>query len=101
MRAQIEDRTPDKSAFGGALRWRIIEAVMAMDKKQARRFRERWLAVERIRRRELRGASLELRWRRINAAYGLARALPAAAAPTGETRVRERWAKLKNRLPRP
>jgi hypothetical protein len=40
-----------------------------MDKVQAQQFIHRWQAVEEVRQREARAATLELRWRQLNALY--------------------------------
>lgn len=71
--------------------------IRPVDKAQAREFRDRWLAVEEIQRREARGASMELRWRQLNAAYAMGRELRLSAERSEETQVRQRWAKLKEK----
>jgi hypothetical protein len=48
-----------------------------------RMYQDRWLAVEAILAEERRAAALELRWRQLNAAYGLAKAL----AHFGQVRI--------------
>ena len=66
-----------------------------MDKTQAQQFRRRWQAVEEIQQQEARVATLELRWRQLNAAYRLFKSLKLALDRSDETRGYERWAKLK------
>lgn len=58
-------------------------------------FRNRWQAVEAIQLEEARSATLELRWRQLNALYGLASSLQLSFAHLDETQVYQRWAKLK------
>ena len=66
-----------------------------------RAYRERWLAVEEIERQEQRNASLELRWRQLNAAYGMAKELGLLRSDPSESGVFERWAKLKEKAADP
>lgn len=61
-------------------------------------YRARWAAVEAVHQVELRTASMELRWRQLNAAYGLARALGLLRPDPSEAEVWERWAQLKEKL---
>ena len=59
-------------------------------------YRERWKEIEEIGRQELRAASLEERWRQINAIWRLAKGLGFSFEPDeSEMTVYERWAKLK------
>lgn len=55
----------------------------------------RWKAVKKIQAEEQRSAPLDLRWRQLNAAYGLAKALGLLQPDPDEVKVFERWAKLK------
>jgi len=71
-----------------------------MDKTQAQQFRLRWRAVEEIRQQEARAATLELRWRQLNALYGLAKGLQLGPRPSDATQGYERWAKLKENAAR-
>jgi hypothetical protein len=57
-----------------------------------------WAAVEAIQREERRSASLELRWRQLNAAYGMAKGLGLLQPDPSEIGVFERWAKLKEKV---
>jgi hypothetical protein len=61
---------------------------------------ERWKAVEAIQQEERRSASIELRWRQLNAAYGLAKGLGLLRPDPSEAEVYERWAKLKEKAAR-
>ena len=61
-------------------------------------YRARWAAVEAVHQVELRTATMELRWRQLNAAYGLARALGLLRPDPSEAEVLERWAQLKEKL---
>ena len=72
-----------------------------MDKTQAQQFRNRWRAVEEIQQKEARRATFELRWRKLNSAYGMGKGLKLASSHSGELRVYQRWAKLKENLPQP
>lgn len=69
-----------------------------MDKQLAKEFRERWKAVASLEAEEQRAASLDLRWRQMNAILGLAMALkmPLIAPDRQEDIVRQRWVKLKS-----
>jgi len=71
-----------------------------MDKAQAQQFRHRWQAVKEIQQREARAATLELRWRQLNAAYSLSRSLKLVSDQPDETRGYERWARLKEKAGR-
>ncbi|MFA4947868.1 MAG: hypothetical protein WC674_05065 [Candidatus Krumholzibacteriia bacterium] len=71
-----------------------------MDKAQAQQFRHRWRAVEEIQKREARTATLELRWRQLNAAYSLSMSLKLVSDQPDETRGYERWARLKEKAGR-
>ena len=62
-----------------------------------RAFQARWKAVEEIQAEERKSASLELRWRQLNAAYGIAKGLGLLQPDLSEMEVFERWAKLKEK----
>jgi len=66
-----------------------------MDKTQARLFRQRWQAVQKIQQEETRESTLEQHWQQLNAAFGLGKGLHLAADDSDEMRVYLRWAKLK------
>jgi len=69
-----------------------------MDIGDIRFYVERWKAVEEIERQELRSASIELRWKQINAIWRLAKELGYSFEPDeSEIEVYQRWAKLKER----
>jgi len=71
-----------------------------MTPTQARAFRDRWRAVAAAEVVEHRNASLELRWRQMNAlhALGVGLQLISPSAATQEQLVWERWARLKDLL---
>lgn len=69
-----------------------------MDKALVQHFRQRWQLVEEIQRSEVRAASLELRWRQLNATYRLSQRLKLTTLQTDEIAVYERWAKLKEKI---
>jgi hypothetical protein len=61
-------------------------------------YRERWLAVADIERRELQSASIELRWQQLNAVVGLAKSLGSMRSNDTEVEIYQRWANLKEKL---
>ncbi len=70
-----------------------------MDKRQVREYRERYQAVAAIEAQEQRSATIELRWRQLNAILRLAFGLELSITNTDdETVVYQRWAKLKRQL---
>ncbi len=70
-----------------------------MDSQQAQEFRQRWQAAALVEAAEQRAASLELRWRQLNAILELARELELPLPSTDqEEAVWQRWAKLKAHL---
>ncbi len=69
-----------------------------MEKKQVRAFRQRWRAVQEIQQKEASGTTLELRWRQLNAAYGLGKGMQLPARHSDEMCVYQRWAKLKEQF---
>lgn len=58
---------------------------------------EVWKLVEEVQAEERRAASIEKRWRQLNAAHGMARALGLLRRDPSEMEVFERWAKLKDK----
>jgi hypothetical protein len=62
-------------------------------------YQQRWKIVEEVQAAEKRSASLELRWRQLNAAYGLAKSLGLIRPDPSEYEVYARWAKLKEQCP--
>lgn len=58
----------------------------------------RWETIDSIQQEERRTASLELRWRQLNAAYGMAKSLGLLRPDPSEAGVHERWAKLKEKV---
>jgi hypothetical protein len=64
-------------------------------------YRAGWQAVAEIERQELRNASLELRWRQLNAIIGLAIGLGIFKPAEDEIEVFQRWAKLKEAASHP
>jgi hypothetical protein len=71
-----------------------------MDRESAKKFLDRWEAIEEVRLREARTATLELRWRQLNAVYRLSRSLKLVSDQPDETRGYERWARLKEKASR-
>lgn len=59
-------------------------------------YRNRWQAVVDIEQQENLHASIEDRWRQLNAVFGLAVGLGLVVADPGEEEGHRRWAKLKN-----
>jgi hypothetical protein len=70
-------------------------------KSQLQAYQARWKAVEEIQAEERRNASYHLRWRQLNAAYGIAKGLDLLRADPTDMEVYRRWAKLKNHHPNP
>jgi len=66
-----------------------------MDRMDAKLFRERWQAVEKIQIQEAASATIGLRWRQLNAAYELAKELCVTFDHADEAGVYQRWARLK------
>jgi hypothetical protein len=69
-----------------------------MNSQQAREFRERWEAVAAIETRELREASIFLRWQQMNAIFRLAMGLGLLESEEDDPEVnavRRRWLQLK------
>ena len=60
-------------------------------------YQARWKAVEEVQMEKRRTASLELRWRQLNAAYGLAKGLGFLRPDPNEREVFIRWAMLKDK----
>jgi hypothetical protein len=60
-------------------------------------YQARWKAIEEIQMEERRSASLELRWRQLNAAYGLAKGLGLLQPDPTELEIIKRWALLKEK----
>ncbi len=60
-------------------------------------YHHRWEDVNRFQAEERRSASIELRWRQLNAAYGMAKALGLLRRDPSELGVFEKWAKLKEK----
>jgi len=71
-----------------------------MDKTQVQLFLHRWQAVEEVRQREARAATIELRWRQLNAAYNIMRKLNLVSDRPNEELGHERWARLKEKAAR-
>ncbi len=66
-------------------------------KDEIQAYHNRWEEVNKIQAEERRSASIELRWRQLNAAYGLAKALGVLRRDPSELGVFEKWAKLKEK----
>jgi hypothetical protein len=61
----------------------------------------RWADVNALIKEQRRSASLELRWRQLNAAYAMAKGLGLLRQDQGEAGVIERWAKLREKASNP
>lgn len=59
-----------------------------------------WKAVEEVQREERRSAPMDLRWRQLNAVYGLAKELGILQPDPSEAEVFKRWAILKDKATR-
>jgi hypothetical protein len=66
-------------------------------KDDIKAYQAQWEVVNAIQKEERRTASLELRWRQLNAAYGMAKSLGLLRPDPSEAGVHERWAKLKEK----
>lgn len=73
-------------------------------KDDLKAYQARWAEVEAVAQAERRSASVELRWKQLNAAYAMAKGLGLLHPDTSEMEVFRRWAKLKikatKRLPK-
>ena len=67
-----------------------------MDKEQAESFRRRWQAVAAVEREEQRRATVEERWRQLNALLLLCRNQGITPDHDSAAEVTRRWARLKN-----
>jgi hypothetical protein len=67
-----------------------------MTKAEARAFRDRWRRVNAYEAAELRATDMEVRWRQFNTLLAWGRRPEwASALGTGESEVRQRWARLR------
>jgi hypothetical protein len=67
-----------------------------MEPLRVKQFRERWQAVEAVEVEEQRAASVNLRWKQLNALWQLALGMGLLPLPDeAENLVRQRWARLK------
>jgi hypothetical protein len=66
-------------------------------KDDLKAYQARWAEVDAVVIEERRTASLELRWRQLNAAYAMAIGLGLRQEDPSEIGVFERWAKLKEK----
>jgi hypothetical protein len=64
-------------------------------------YKKRWEAVEAFQERERLSTSLELRWRQLNAAYGIAKGLGLLQPDPSEAGVFTRWALLREKAINP
>jgi hypothetical protein len=79
----------------------VVDYNLNMDLKELMQtYQAGWKAVEEVQREERRSASLDLRWRQLNAAYGLAKGLGILKTDPTETEVFHRWAILKEKASR-
>ena len=68
-----------------------------LGKELLQSYQARWKEVEKFQKEERRNASLELRWRQLNATYGLGKSLGFQHKETDEMKVIELWAGLKEK----
>jgi len=66
--------------------------------EEMRIYKARWEALDAVRREELKAATYEDRWLKLNYAYGLGKALGFKQDQTSEMEIYLRWAKIKDRL---
>jgi hypothetical protein len=66
-------------------------------KDDLKAYQARWVEVNAVITEERRTASLELRWKQLNAAYAMALGLGLNQENPSDTGVYERWAKLKEK----
>lgn len=66
-------------------------------KNEIQLYKARWKAVDEIQMAERRSASIELLWRQLNAAFGMAKGLGLIQSDMSEMEVYKRWAKLKEK----
>ena len=71
-----------------------------MDMAQAQQFRDKWQVVEEIHQKEALRSTLELRWQKLNSAFGIGKGLQLESSHSDEMRVYQRWAKLKKDQPK-
>ncbi len=70
-----------------------------MDKELVRQYRERWQAVAAIEIEEQRAATIEQRWRQLNAIWNMAQALGILKSNADDEEVVYlRWSKLKEKF---
>ncbi len=70
-------------------------------KEDIKAYTQRWAMVEEIKKEEQRSASIQLRWKQLNAAYNLAKGLGLLKPDPSEREIFQRWAKLKGNLTNP
>jgi hypothetical protein len=66
-------------------------------KDDLKAYKARWAEVEAVVKEEQKTASLELRWRKLNTAYAMAKGLGLLREDISEVEVYERWARLKEK----
>jgi len=66
--------------------------------EEMRIYKARWEALDAVRNEELKAATYEDRWLKLNFAYGLGKALGFKQDQTSEMEIYLRWAKIKDRL---
>ena len=71
-----------------------------MDTGSAQQFRDRWRAVQEVQQKEALEATFESRWQKLNAVFSLGKGLQLTSSHADEMQVYQRWAKLKEILPR-
>ena len=78
----------------------LVREAGDVDKRLAQQFRERWQVVNAIEAQEQEMVSIALRWKQLNAIWRLAIGLrlPQKELDDQAETVRQRWAKLRERL---
>lgn len=68
-----------------------------MTDQSLKTYRQRWEAIEQQERLELKASTIDMRWKQVNAIWGLAKALgiEVPSDERGEEIIRKRWAKLR------
>ncbi|MBN1878161.1 MAG: hypothetical protein JXA33_28335 [Anaerolineae bacterium] len=79
----------------------MVMREVKVDKTQAQQFRNRWQAAEEIQQQEARTATIEWRWRQLNALYCLSKELGLSPDQSDEAQGYAQWAQLKEKAGRP
>jgi len=98
MSGQIRCESVDGSFYDPVVRAYPLAACYNLKvtlKEELQADQVRWAEVNAVIKEQRRSASLELRWRQLNAAIAMAKGLGLVRPDTVEAGVVERWAKLK------